>query len=94
MNKPPKTIDNAEVLYCAWSGEMPFGTIKYTNGGIAAEIFGLVICKYSGSDLVYRLSCDKDWETEQDSDYSSIEDAMNNLPEQYKNVPANWCKYE
>jgi len=94
MSKPPKTIDNAEVLYWAWSGEIPFGTLKSTNGSIIADIFGLAICVYRDSDSIYRFSCDNEWESEQDSDYSSIEEAMNNLPEQYKNVPANWRKYE
>jgi len=94
MSKPPKTIDNAEVLYWAWSGEIPFGVLKYTDGNIAAKIYGLAICKYFKSDLVYRFSCDRKWETEQDSDYSSVEEAMKDLSEQYKNVTANWCKYE
>lgn len=94
MNKPPETIDNAEVLYWAWSGDIPFGVINHTDGTIAAEIFGLAICKYKDSKIVYRFSCDKNWETEQDGDYASIEDAMKLLPEQYKNVKATWMKYE
>ncbi len=94
MNKPPNKIDNAEVLYWAWSGDEPFGVLHYTDGTVATEIFGLAICRYKGSDSVYRLSCDKNWETEQDSDYASIEDAMKYLPEQYKNVPVNWIPLE
>jgi hypothetical protein len=94
MNMPPDTIDNAEVLYWAWSGDRPFGVLKYTDGSVAAEIYGLAICRYNKSETIYRFSCDKNWETEQDSNYASVEDAMGFLPEQYKNVQVNWIKFE
>ena len=94
MNWPPKEIDGAQVLEWAWSGIKPFGVVRYDSGEIAAEIFGIAICSYSGSDLFYRFSCDSHWETEQDSDYKSIEEAKSNLPFQYSNVPVNWQKYE
>ncbi len=95
MNIPPKIIDGAIVLEWAWSGALPFGFIKYTEtNDVASEIFGFAICQYPGSKTIYRFSCDKNWETEQDSDYSSIEDAKKNLPEQYKNVEAKWVKFE
>ncbi len=94
MSKPPETIDNAEVLYWAWSGDVPFGVVNYTDGSIAAEIFGLAICQYKESSTIYRFSCDKEWETEHDSDYRSIEEAMDQLPEQYQKVAVKWCKYE
>ncbi len=95
MNMPPETIDdNAEVLYWAWSGDSPFGVLKYPDGSVAAEIYGLAICRYLDSGTIYRFSCDKDWETEQDSNYASVEEAMNFLPEQYKNVQVNWIKFE
>jgi len=95
MNIPPKLIDGAKVLEWAWSGNMPFGVIKYSDSNeVAAEIYGLAICQYKDSKIIYRFSCNKNWETEQDSDYSSIEEAKNNLPEQYKIVPATWVKYE
>ena len=94
MNKPPETIDNAEVLYWAWSGDSPFGVLKNTDGSVASEIYGLAICQYLDSGTIYRFSCDKHWETEQDSNYASVEEAMNFLPEQYKNVQVNWIKFE
>jgi len=94
MNKPPKTIDNAEVLYWAWSENRPFGVLKDTDGYIAVEIYGLAICRYMDSGIIYRFSCNKNWETEQDSDYASVEEAMKFLPEQYKNIQAKWIKFE
>jgi hypothetical protein len=97
-NKPPKEIDGAKVLFWAWSGKEPFGTIKYVGGNmdgkIAAEIYGLAICQYEKSSKIYRFSCNRKWETEQDSDYDSIEEAKEQLPFQYQKVDADWIVYE
>jgi hypothetical protein len=94
MSKPPKTIDGAEVIEWAWSGEKPFGVLRNDSGIVAAEIYGLAICRYTKSGEIYRFSCDANWETEQDSDYQSVEEAKSNLPLQYQEVKANWNKYE
>ncbi|GAA5445229.1 hypothetical protein Misp06_03427 [Microbulbifer sp. NBRC 101763] len=94
MSKPPKEIDGAQVLEWAWSGDKPFGELRYESGEIASEIFGLAICQYDESDVIYRFSCDSSWEKEQDSDYGSIAEAKENLPEQYKKIEAHWQKYE
>jgi hypothetical protein len=93
MSKPPKEIDGVKVLEWAWSGDKPFGLLRYESGEVASEIFGLAICKHDDSDIVYRFSCDASWEAEQDSDYSSVDDAKENLPEQYQNIKACWQKY-
>ncbi|NMF47753.1 hypothetical protein HHL01_06120 [Pseudoalteromonas arctica] len=90
MSSPPLKIDGAIVLEWAWSGNKPFGVVKYQNGEVASEIFGLAICAYPDSDQVYIFSCDCDWETEQDSQYNSIQNAKDYLPEQYRHVKANW----
>lgn len=88
---PPKKIDGANILEWAWSGEIPFGVIHYPEGDLPPiEIFGLAICQYDNSSVIYRFSCNKNWETEQDGDYSSIKEAKENLPEQYKDVSAKW----
>mgnify|MGYP003627343357 CR=1 FL=1 len=94
MSMPPETIDNAEVLYWAWSGDMPFGVVNYPDGSVAFKIFGLALCKYRESPTIYRFSCDQEWEAVQDSNYASLAEAMEELPEQYQNVSAKWCKYE
>lgn len=97
-NKPPQEIDGAKVLLWAWSGKTPFGIVKYEceekDGQIAAEIFGLAICQYEKSAKIYRFSCDKNWETEQDADYDSVKEAKEYLPDQYKNVKAEWIVFE
>ncbi len=94
MSTPPREIDGARVLHWAWSGSTPFGVVRFPDGTIAAEIFGLAICQYSNSDVVYRFSCNAEWETEQDHDYASAQEAMDNLPMQYRELAAVWHKFE
>ncbi len=94
MSKPPKTIDGAEVLEWAWSGEKPFGLLRYQSGIVATEIYGLAICHYSKNGKAYRFSCDSEWETEQDYEYHSVKEAKSNLPLQYQEVKVRWYKYE
>ncbi|WP_017851146.1 hypothetical protein [Leptospira interrogans] len=92
--KPPEYLDGAKVLLWDWSDDQPFGYVYYTHGAIASEIFGLAICQYEISKKVYRFSCNKDWEVEQDSDYDTIEDAIKNSPNQYKNILIKWKEYK
>ncbi|WP_020412344.1 hypothetical protein [Microbulbifer variabilis] len=94
MSNPPREIDGARVIEWAWSGSKPFGTVCFPDGKVAAEIFGLALCKYPNSEIIYRFSCDSDWESEQDSEYASIQEAKAHLPSQYQNVVANWQKYD
>jgi len=54
------------------------------------EIVGLAICRYDNSPVVYRFSCDRNWEVQQDGEYDSVEDALNQLPAQYQLVTAQW----
>jgi hypothetical protein len=84
INEPAGELDGAKVIKWAWSGDKPFGLV----GEI--EIYGLAICRYDGSDDVYRFSCDKDWEVQQDGLYNSIDEAIRQLPGMYKFVIATW----
>ena len=78
------------MLEWAWSGENPFGSICDQSGEVAVEVFGLAICQYSDNNQIYRFSCDREWETEQDSVYNSVIEAKENIPSQYCEVTANW----
>lgn len=91
MIKPPEKIDGAKVLYWAWSGDIPFGWVGTESDSV--PIYGLVIAQYEGGSVIYRFSCNQSWETEQDADYASIEDALKNLPEQYKRAAAKWHEF-
>lgn len=81
---PPDYIDGAKVLQWAWSGHYPFGLVNLH------EVYGLAICQYENSTTFYRFSCNKNWETLQDCPYDSIKEAVEQLPEQYCRVIANW----
>ena len=93
MKKPPREIDGARVLEWAWSGDKPFGQILTKSGVQATKIFGLAICRYSDSNKIYRFSCDSEWESEQDADYESVQEAKENLPSQYQNAKVVWQEY-
>ena len=85
MNEAPRVIDGAVVMEWAWS-DQPFGVVG------TIHIHGLAICHYSDNSQIYRFSCNEHWETEQDADYDSVEDAKLYLPDQYRNAPINWRK--
>jgi hypothetical protein len=94
--EPPDDLDGAKVIKWAWSGVEPFGHLPIVGSDTdnesrdSIEIFGLAICQYDDSDNVYRFSCDKDWEVQQDGGYESVEDAQRQLSDQYKLVTAKW----
>ncbi len=94
MKKPESTIDGANVLYWAWSGNSPFGWLGTSSSPTMIPIFGLAIAQYDNSAVIYRFSCNEYWETRQDGVYETIEDAMKYLPKQYREVPAKWQKYD
>jgi hypothetical protein len=92
INEPPDELDGARVIKWAWSGNKPFGLISIVNGSSddPIEIYGLAICQYDASDNVYRFSCDRSWNVQQDGSYESVDDALRQLPDQYKLVAAKW----
>jgi hypothetical protein len=91
INEPPEELDGARIIKWAWAGEKPFGFLQYQDDLYEPlEIYGLAICQYSNSEGIYRFSCDKDWEVQQDGLFESVEDAMRLPPDQYRLVKANW----
>lgn len=91
--KPAAYIDGAKVIKWAWSGTKPFGYVGVIDSPGREEIYGLAICQYENSDSFYRFSCDKNWEIVQDAPYNTVEDAIRLLPDQYKNVEADWQSF-
>ena len=89
-SEPPDYLDRAKVIKWAWSGNQPFGFVDNEDKTEREEIYGLAICQYDGKNDVYRFSCDKNWETVQDAQYDTVENAIAQLPDQYKNVKADW----
>jgi len=92
MVEPPDELDGAKVITWAWSGDKAFGVIPgvNTDANDSIEVFGLAICQYDDSDRVYRFSCDKNWEVQQDGVFESVDEALRQLPDQYKLVTAKW----
>jgi hypothetical protein len=90
--KPPPELDSAKVLYWAWAGNKPFGTMQDTNGKDVAEIYGFAICFLD--DKIYRFSCDHHWAVQNDMDFSSIQEALDAQYPQYQNQPVHWNKFD
>ena len=87
---PPDFIDGARVIKWAWSGQEPFGYVGNTIDQESEKIYGLAICQYEAGSNVYQFSCDKNWNVVQDGLYDTVENAIKLLPDQYKNVIAEW----
>lgn len=90
ISEPPNYLDGAKVIKWAWPGQQPFGLVGNEDDPEREEIYGLAICQYEDSNGMYRFSCDKNWEVIQDGFYDNEEQAIERLPDQYKNVIANW----
>ena len=75
---PPSLIDNARVLWWAWSGDQPFGLCGDT------EIYGIAICRYDSSGALYRFSCDRNWKTVNDSPHDDEDEAKAAVPLNYR----------
>lgn len=88
--EPPQELKGAKVIMWAWSGHKPFGFLGNEDDSERESIYGLALCSYGDNEGIYRFSCDKDWEVVQDSFYDTIEQAFDQLPEQYKNVAPIW----
>ena len=91
INEPPDELDGAKVIKWAWSGDKPFGFLRYQDDLYEPiEIYGLAICQYDDFPIVYRFSCDINWEVKQDSPHDSVDNALRQLPDYYKLVAAKW----
>lgn len=94
MLSPPTEIDGASVLEWACTAGKPFGMVQADSEAAAIDIVALAICRYPNDSKIYRFSCDAAWETVQDFCYSSVAEAKEALPVQYRNVAINWKKYD
>ena len=56
MSKPNEEIDEAKVLYWAWSGSISFGFVGDPKDPMASKIYGLAICQYENSNDFYRFT--------------------------------------
>lgn len=78
MKPPPAMIDNARVLWWAWAGDKPFGFCS------DVPVYGFAVCRYDAGGPFYRFSCDREWETVNDSDHGDEDEAKHSIPTNYQ----------
>jgi hypothetical protein len=91
MTMPPATLDNAHVLWWAWSGEIPFGELPGAEGDDHL-VYGFAVCRYDSGEL-YRFTCNKQWRVLQDMDHGDEESAKAEIPVQYDRTRVVWQRF-
>ncbi len=91
--KPPAEIDGAKVMEWAWSDPDPFFVMPCSGQPDGVPIHGLAICRYDEGGAIYRFSCNRDWETENDSPHDSIEEARVANSGQYDAQTVEWLPW-
>lgn len=84
--EPPGEIDGATVIYWAYS-VVPFFVMP--DGGAGIPIHGLAVAQYQDGS-VYRFSCDRDWESQNDSRWDSVEAALHAPSGDYDTTAVRW----
>lgn len=87
--KPPREIDGAEVLFWAWSFPQPFFEMPASDHSSSVPIHGLAVCRYRAGE-VYRFSCNASWETENDTDCATPDEALVAPSAQYDVTSVKW----
>ena len=78
-------IDGAKIIAISELGS--YGYIKIAGStGRKIEVCYLVICKYENADTIYLFLCDKDFNVENDCDFSSVDEAMQNAESRSKKL--------
>ena len=93
MKKPPKNIDNAEVISFVFVYDRKQDSEKvrhFIDGELQSDFFGLAVCQYKGEKSYYLFYCDESWETITDTLHRSFDEAIKFAEQQYENVNLNW----
>jgi hypothetical protein len=93
--QPPQTLDGAVVLYfCSLDHcVQPTGrhSIQLEDGSIYTPT-NVAICRYDYDPTIYRFYCDDGWEVVTDMDYTSIEEAIDTVEQDYSGVRQHFRK--
>ncbi len=89
--EPPDELDGAKVILWAYNPIKPFFIMKYTDGTVYKPVHGFAICRYKGSEIFYKFSCDSDWNVANDLDAASIEEAVE-IAQTQSLEPITWTK--
>ena len=89
MQRPPKALDGAVVLYWATSEPHPF--FEMLGDEVRIPIHGLAICRYN-QGTVYKFHCDASWEVQNDSPFATVEEALRDSYAPYDASKVTWVK--
>lgn len=74
---PPPRLDNARVLHYAISKNGRFYDMMTTDGALHCVIAAFAICRYDKDPrVIYLFGCTSEWEVESDTDFATVEEAM------------------
>ncbi len=63
--------------------------MRSADGSVAINIHGLAVCQYADGST-YRFSCNENWETENDIDCGTPEEALTAASGQYDVKKVKW----
>lgn len=74
MNKPPATLDGAEVL--CWVASQREVFYQLAGSDPPTAVAGMVVARYADGGQIYLFKCDADWQVVQDWDCGTVTEAI------------------
>ena len=92
MKPPPPMIDGARVLWWAdTAGIAKTNACTFRNGDrVQASFAALAIARYEGASDCYLFLCDEQWETQNDTDHRSVDEARAFAESLYPGILNRW----
>jgi hypothetical protein len=92
MEQPPTMIDGARVLWWAdTAGIHKTDACTFREGNRVQALFaGLAIAQYDGASDCYLFLCDQKWETQNDNDHRTIDEAREFAESLYPGISNRW----
>jgi hypothetical protein len=85
-------IDGARVLWWAdTAGIAKTDACAFREGGrVQASFAALAIARYDGASDCYLFLCDQDWQTQNDTDHHTIDEARDFTESLYPGISNRW----
>lgn len=92
MQPPPTMIDNARVLWWAdTAGIEKTGACTFRAGDLVQASFSaLAIARYDGASDCYLFLCNDEWETRNDTDHRTVDEARDFAESLYPGISKRW----
>ena len=92
MGPPPTTIDGARVVWWAdTAGIAKTDACTFREGDRVQPSFAaLAIARYDGASGCYLFLCDEEWETQNDTDHQTIDEAREFAESLYPGISSRW----